>query len=467
MVIRTLSVEMRNSKVSINLHANQSKVYSDIFIDKAARFFSVNCSRGFGKSYLAATVAATAVFELLELPLNVPNKVVFIIAPTYEQVTDIYYPLLNYDLGLEDYAIKSSRDLGRFWFPNNVELRLLSYEAVERMRGKGAYLVVWDEVSSCKRGITPEDAWNSVIMPCINTRWSKKNADRYGAKSAGRGLIIGTPKGYNFFHNLCMRYQTDDDWKYYHYDYKCSPFLDPVEIEKQRHLMDPIQFASEYLASFQESGNSVFYCFDRNKHVTKDLPDFEKPSKDSYDDTIYGEDVHIGIDFNVGIQASTVFAVRGGQIHILDEFKGHPDTETLAIAISAKYKGHKIYAYPDPSGRARKSSAAVGRTDFSILESFGIRCLAHSKAPPIVDSVAAVNKKLQTAAGDVSIYIHPRCNGVIESLERTKWVDRNPDTATIDKSEGIEHFSDGIRYAVEYLFPVNSGSKRTVRGFNF
>jgi CO dehydrogenase nickel-insertion accessory protein CooC1 len=56
---------------------------------------------------------------------------------------------------------------------------------------------------------------------------------------------------------------------------------------------------------------------------------------------------------------------------------------------------------------------------------------------------------------------------VITSLERTKWVDGNPDTAVIDKSEGIEHFSDGIRYGVEYMFPVNLGTKRAVRGFNF
>lgn len=160
-------------------------------------------------------------------------------------------------------------------------------------------------------------------------------------------------------------------------------------------------------------------------------------------------------------------AIRGKQVHILDEFKGHPDTETLAKILTEKYKGHKLYAYPDPSGRARKTSAPVGRTDFSILESFGIKCLAHTAAPPIVDSVAAVNKKLLTAAGDIDIFVHPRCSGVINSLERTKWVDKNPDTATIDKSEGLEHFSDGLRYGIEYLFPVHQGTKRISRGFKF
>jgi hypothetical protein len=75
--------------------------------------------------------------------------------------------------------------------------------------------------------------------------------------------------------------------------------------------------------------------------------------------------------------------------------QGHPDTETLAAELKRKYTGHRITAYPDPSGRARKSSAAVGRTDFSILEACGIRTRAHSKAPPIIDSVAAINKKFK------------------------------------------------------------------------
>lgn len=448
--------------MSINLHAGQSEVYEDIFVDQACRFAVVNCSRGWGKSYMAAVAGATAVFELLELSPRIPNKIVYIIAPTYDQVKDIYYPLLNYELGLEQIALKSSRDLGRFVFEKNVELRLLSYEAVERLRGKGAYFVVWDEVSSCKNGIDPREAWESVIQPCIITRWSNKRALAYGAKAPGRALIISTPKGYNYFHELYNNREKDELWKSYHYDYLASPFLDPDEIARIRHNIDPVKFASEYLASFAESGNSVFYCFDRTKHVTKNLPEFTPPSADGK-----GEDVHINIDFNVGLQCSSAFAIRGKQIHLLDEFKGHPDTETLAVAISTKYKGHKIYAYPDPSGRARKTSAPIGQTDFSILESYGIRCLARSKAPPIIDSVNAVNKQLKTAAGDVNFYVHPRCAGVINSLERTKWVDNNSDTAVIDKSEGIEHFSDGIRYGVEYNFPVLSGTKRVSRGFGF
>jgi hypothetical protein len=363
---------------------------------------------------------------------------------------------------LEHHCIRSYREQGRFLFPKGVELRLLSYEAAERIRGKGAFFVVWDEVSSCHRGIKPQEAWDGVIQPAITTRWSVQRAAQYKAKSPGRALIIGTPKGYNFFHDLYCRAEKDPNWKSYKFDYMQSPFLDPVEIEALRHTLDPITFASEYMASFEESGNNVFYCFDRKLHVERNLPTF-----DMGDNTTKGEDVHACIDFNVGKMCTSLFALRGNQMHFLDEIQGHPDTEMLSISLKTKYPHNKIFAYPDPTGRARKSSAAVGRTDFAILESYGISCLARPKSPPIIDSVAAVNKKLKTAAGDIDVYFSPVCVNTIKSMERTRWLDRNMDTATIDKSDDIEHFSDGVRYAVEYLYPIQSSAIRAKRGFGF
>ena len=231
--------------------------------------------------------------------------------------------------------------------------------------------------------------------------------------------------------------------------------------------MDPIKFASEYLALIKESGNNVFYCFDRSIHVRKDL--------DEFDDS---EDVSFSIDFNVGIQATGVFALRGKQLHYLNEFKGSPDTESLAIKLVETYKpkdeygieiypDRKLYCYPDPTGNSNKTSAPVGRTDFSILRSYGITVLARKKSPSIADSVNAVNKHLMTYAGDTNLYFHPKCHGLINSVERTKWVDNNPDLAVIDKKEGIEHFSDGVRYAVEYLFPIRESSLMVKRGKRF
>jgi len=167
--------------------------------------------------------------------------------------------------------------------------------------------------------------------------------------------------------------------------------------------------------------------------------------------------------------AAIVFAVRAGQVHILDDMQNVLDTESLAKRIKDLYisKGHKVNAYPDPAGRARKTSAVAGATDFSILESYGIRTFARSAAPKIVDSVNAVNRKFRNAAGDIDMYIHPRAASTIKSLERTVWVESNADSATIDKSEGVEHWTDGLRYAIEYLFPVNAHKKSTASSFMF
>ena len=71
----------------IELHPGQSQVYSDLFVESNHRNLAVCCCRGWGKSYMAATAAITAVFELFELDEHVPKKNVYIIAPTCDQVS--------------------------------------------------------------------------------------------------------------------------------------------------------------------------------------------------------------------------------------------------------------------------------------------------------------------------------------------------------------------------------------------
>lgn len=458
------------------LHPGQSQIFSDLFVTKEVTNAVAVCSRGFGKSHLGGVSAIQAVFELLQLKEEVPNKNVYIIAPTYDQVTDIYFPLLMYQLGMEQYVTKHSKDAGALWFPKDVNLRLVSYEAVARLRGKGAYFVVNDEVRDWTKGIGFKEAWEGIIQPCITTRWGAKRAAQLGAPSCGRSLTISTPKGYDYLYDLSNMSEQDPSWRSYHFDYKQAPLLDIEETEKIKHTIDPLRWAREYLASFEESGTNVFYCFKRKEHVKADIADWTR-NEEGY----ICEDIHIAIDFNVMIQASSAWAIRGGQVFCLDEFKGAADTQELATAIKGRFwpgyddpthkmykkKPCKIYVYPDPSGNSRKTSAVVGTTDFSILQNNGFDLRVKSKAPGIVDSVQCVNRMLKTAAGETNMYFSPKVQGVITSMERTSWVDNNADTATIDKKEGIEHFSDGIRYFTEYMFPIRTGTKTTARGFGF
>ena len=109
----------------------------------------------------------------------------------------------------------------------------------------------------------------------------------------------------------------------------------------------------------------------------------------------------------------------------------------------------------------------MGQTDFTILQEAGFRVLAPKGSPAIVDSVAAVNRKLENALGEVGLLVDRTCTGLITSLERTSWVEKRPETATIDKAAGVEHFSDGLRYLVNYLWPITTGRRQVVQSGRF
>jgi len=439
----------------IVLHKGQSDIIKYLFAEpNTVKYATVMASRGFGKSYLAASAAALAVGELMQMPANMPNKNVSLICPTYQQACDIYFPLLAYEMGLDYYASKHSLASGTFWFPNNVKLKLWSYEASERMRGSGQYFVVCDEVEDWVGKPGLKESWESIIQPTMTTRWPGNH----------KALIIGTPKGFTYFYDLTNLNTVDERWKHFHYTYKDSPYLSDEEIERVKRTIDPLKFKREYEANPEESGARVFYTFNRKSHIDPSLPYFSRD-----DSSRRYEDVHIAIDFNIGIMAAVVFAVRAGQVHILEDIQNVLDTESLARKIKERYldKGHKVYAYPDPAGRARKTSAVAGTTDFSILESYGIRTIARSAAPPIIDSVNAVNRKFLNAAGDIDMLVHPNAAATIKSLERTVWMENNINTAQISKAEGVEHWTDALRYAIEYLFPVRASTKATSSGFMF
>jgi len=461
--------------MNIELHPGQSKVFKDLFIDNdwvdnhyhGVRFPVVCASRGWGKSYFCAVCTVKALWELFELDGSVPNKNVYLVAPTLDQVKEIYYPIFEYQFGIFDLCRRKDRNSGVFEFAGGTQLKFMSFENIERLRGKGSYFVVNDEISSWStKDAKVAEAWRQIILPTINTRWSEERALEYNSKP-GRAITVSTPKGYNFFHTMFNYSLERMDWCSYRFTYRESPYLDIKEIEKERDTMDPVEWASEYEADFKESGLAVFHCFDRDRHAKEKLTTIQD-----------NEDLIIGMDFNVRIMATVVGVLRDQNmepvaysdidkntaIHWVKEFKGYPDTEAMSKKLVSEFEGHRLLCFPDPTGNASKSSAPVGQTDFSILRSYGIKVIARSSSPPIVDSVKAVNRRLMTANGVTRMYFDPSMKNSIISMERTKWLEN--DNATLDKSTGEEHFSDAIRYPTEYIWPIVEAS-RVRRGFGF
>jgi len=151
-----------------------------------------------------------------------------------------------------------------------------------------------------------------------------------------------------------------------------------------------------------------------------------------------------GIDFNIDNMTAEIFSVMSdGVVCFHDEI--HIDNSTtyeLADRLHERYPG--ITVFPDPAGRARKSSSDA--TDFTILRDKGFTVEARPAHPPQRARVNAVNKLMREG----KLRISARCPRLVKDFEQVSWK-----CGEIDKSnEALTHASDAAGYAIEKLFPV-------------
>lgn len=179
------------------------------------------------------------------------------------------------------------------------------------------------------------------------------------------------------------------------------------------------------------STGPIYYNFNRERNVLVDK-DMEKGP------------FYLGMDFNVDPMAAVVFTVKGERIHYIREFElPNSDTEQMIEHAQEEMKGKIVGAYPDPSGKARKTSAPAGRTDFTIIKNAGIKVNARKKAPGVRDRRNAVNRKFK----DNTATIDPRCKKLIRYTEQLTH-------AKLKKQEEMTHLRDAADYPCEFIFPI-------------
>ncbi len=409
----------------------------EVLIDPA-RFKVMASGRRVGKSYLAAVAAYNHCLEQ-------SNRRALIIGPTVSMIRESIWTTLK-GLVHPDHINGYPREIDlEIRFINGSKITLKGFDRPDSLRGisPSPTFIVLDEFAYIK-----QDAFTEVILPMTSDPQRRASV-----------FVISTPKGItNDFYKLWVKGQEDKTglWKSWQFTAEDVRPDMKEEIELARVTMDLKSFNQEYCATFNNTGDAVFYNFNRNIHVTNNLLPIEP-----------GEPIHISIDFNVRIMASTVWCHRGNQLHAMDEFFGNADTYQLIRSIKGRYKNRDIICYPDASGRAMKTSAATGTTDFSILRNAGFKVLARSKQPPLVDSVNAVNALLKDAKGNTRLYFNKeKTPRTIASVETTTWKEgftTGMDNAIIDKSKGVEHFSDGVRYISEFLYPIGKHKPQVIR----
>ena len=124
----------------------------------------------------------------------------------------------------------------------------------------------------------------------------------------------------------------------------------------------------------------------------------------------------LGCDFNVGVMAGVLGSRVGDTLHIWDEVAlKQSNTDEMCMHLRNKFPQRQIVAYPDPTGSARKTSAA-GETDHGIIRKYGYKVISPKHPWAVKDKINSTNWLIRTAHGDIKMLVHPRCKNTIKAL---------------------------------------------------
>lgn len=394
--------------------------------DDSNRFRVVVAGRRFGKTHLS--------IRELAYHARMPNQEVWYVAPTYRQAKQIVWKKLKHKLQDLKWVQKANESELSIQLRNGSTISLKGADNADSLRGVGLDFIVLDEFAD----IDPE-AWYEVLRPTL-------------ADKQGKALFIGTPKGIgNWAHDIyAMEQESPQQWSSHQYTTIDGGQVNAEEIEQARRDLDEKTFRQEFLATFESYTGRIFYNFDRKQHVKRWEP---KGTRDL-------EIIYIGMDFNIDPMSAVVFVREGDTLHAIDEIRlFSSNTQETVEEINSRYGTSKIWIYPDPASRQRKTSAG-GSTDLTILQNAGYVVKCPHSHNPVRDGINAVNARLKNEAGEIKLFFDPKCKHTIESMERFTYKEGSSQP---DKDSGYDHMADALRYAVDYMFPIRKDTSEVVQ----
>lgn len=182
------------------------------------------------------------------------------------------------------------------------------------------------------------------------------------------------------------------------------------------------------------------------------------------------EDLHIGMDFNVGKMAATVHVLRGDSVHAVAEIIDGYDTPDMIRQIKERFyryedgeyqKRANVHIYPDASGDSRKSINAT-KTDIALLRQAGFAIHAKKANPPVKDRINSMNTAFCNAKGERRYFINVnQCPSYSECLQQQVWADNGEP----DKKSGNDHPNDAGGYFIHWHKPVSKPMTKLKLGY--
>ena len=272
------------------------------------------------------------------------------------------------------------------------------------------------------------------------------------------GFAAWTPKGFDWVYRRFIRDETGSYAVVFAKPFENRHLLAAVPdfYDRLRKTYDKQFFEQEALGEYiNQSGGRVYRDFSRPMHLRPGVIDASKP-------------LLWALDFNVNPLCSIVAQVDKDVAQVLDEIVlANATTEEACEQFFARYERYaaNVRIYGDASGN---NSHTTGSTDYDIIRNFfrrRLKRMPEQKVPasnPLVrDRVSLVNARLLNADGDTSLYVDPKCVGLIADFEELSYKEGStiPDK---DKNSQRSHLSDALGYLLWQEF--RSDPVETARG---
>lgn len=407
----------------IRRHARvQASAPQVAFANHAAPFPAFVGGFGSGKTH-------AGILRALRLKMAYPKQDIAYYLPTYDLVRLIGYPRFEAELQRLGVKYKLNKSDHALYLKGRGSLLFRTLSEPEKIVGYEVADSVVDELDTLPPAAAAH-AWNQIIA---------RNRQKKPDGSINSVAVATTPEGFRFVYNRWAKHASAS------YQIVQAPTVSnkrnlPADYISRLEETYPANLLRAYLnGEFVNlaSGN-VYEQFNRLLNGTDEV-------------ARHGEELHIGMDFNVMKMSAVVHVIREGKPYAVDEFMKVRDTPAMIQAIRQRYQSNRIVVYPDASGR-NTSSKNASESDLSLLRNAGFYVDAPEANPPVRDRVMSLQAMICNIKQERRYRVNTsKCPTTTEALEQQPYAsDGSP-----DKKAGFDHPCDAAGYFVHRRYPIH------------
>lgn len=362
-------------------------------------------------------------------------------APTYPQITDIFYdtlPGVAEAFGLFADIVASNKRV----YLRDSKGRCLStivcksMEHPHRIVGFNIAHALVDEID-CMPIKKADSAWKKIIAR-MSTVWPGRDTNTID--------VTTTPEGFNWVYRKFVKELAADPSQ--------RQFYGIVHASTRQNAKN---LPKDYIPSLRKSypANLVDAYIDGlfvNLTSGSVYPNFCRHKNHTNATIRPGEQLHVGMDFNINRMAATIHVIRDGLPLLLEEATSLFDTPAMIAELKRRFPGHSITVYPDASGKNRKSVNG-SESDHALLRAAGFPVMVNPSNPAVRDRVLAANAMFLNGEGHRRYRVNTdNCPVTTQVLEQQAYTDKGE-----PNKDGTEDPVDALGYFIVQRFPVAGG----------